>query len=44
MSKQKGDKARFHRIRKQNIRRRASIAALRVKLAAASALAAPKEV
>jgi hypothetical protein len=33
MSKQHGDKARFHRIRKQNIARRLSVRELRDKLA-----------
>jgi hypothetical protein len=36
MSRQHGDKARFHRIRKQNTRRRAMVQALRLKLAAAA--------
>jgi hypothetical protein len=44
LSRQNGDKARFHRIRKQNIKRRASVLALRLKLAAASAVATAKEV
>jgi hypothetical protein len=44
MSKQHGDKARFHRIRKQNTRRRAMVDALRIKLAAAANPVAPKEI
>jgi len=40
MSKSSGDKSRFNRIRKANIRRRASVQALRVKLAANAAAAA----
>jgi hypothetical protein len=36
LSRQHGDKARFHRIRKQNTRRRAMVQALRLKLAAAA--------
>ena len=40
MSKLHGDKARFHRIRKQNIDRRRKVRELRDRLAAAAALAA----
>jgi hypothetical protein len=35
MSKTHGDKARFHRLRKQNIARRLMVRELRLKLAAA---------
>jgi hypothetical protein len=44
LSRLHGDKARFHRIRKQNTKRRATIRALRLKLVAASAPEAAKEV
>lgn len=40
MSKLNGDKARFHRIRKQNIARRSKIRELRQKLAMARSQAA----
>ena len=40
MSKQHGDKARFHRVRKQNIARRQKIRELREKLALSRAAAA----
>jgi hypothetical protein len=41
MSKQSGDTARFHRIRKQNTARRLKSRELRVRLAAAAAAAVP---
>jgi hypothetical protein len=41
MSKLHGDKARFHRIRKQNTARRLKMRELRQKLAMAAAHAAP---
>ena len=37
MSKQSGDTARFHRVRKQNIARRLKVRELRLKLALAAA-------
>jgi len=40
MSRQNGDKSRFHRIRKQNIARRLSVRELRQRLALAKASAA----
>jgi hypothetical protein len=43
MSKTCGDTARFNRIRKQNINRRARIQALRLRLAAAAAPVAPEK-